>query len=190
MRSFTPAADAAHDHPDVDVGVVYTGERDLMPRLLSTLAASAHGVRMRLVLVDNCAPDGADPWQHSVSDTLVLRNGQRLGYAANLNRILAASTARYVLALNTDVYFDPRQQCVAHMVRFMDHEPECGISSCAVYHADAAYAYPARRFQSPAVILARRLGLGKLLSRRWTATCTATCPPARLGSASGSRAAS
>jgi GT2 family glycosyltransferase len=151
------------DRPDVDVGVVYTGERDLMPRLLSTLAASGRGVCMRLVLVDNSAPDGAEPWQRSIADTVVVHNAQRLGYAANLNRILAVSTARYVLALNTDVYFDPRQQCVARMVQFMDQEPECGISSCGVYHADAAYAYPARRFQSPAVILARRLGFGKLL---------------------------
>jgi N-acetylglucosaminyl-diphospho-decaprenol L-rhamnosyltransferase len=164
MRSCTPTADAAPDRPDVDVGVVYSGERDLMPRLLSTLAASGHGVSTRLVLIDNCAAGGVDPFQRSISDTLVLRNAQRLGYAANLNRILAASTARYVLALNTDVYFDPRHQCVARMVRFMDQEPECGISTCAVYHADASFAYPARRFQSPAVILALRLGLGKLLS--------------------------
>ncbi len=94
----------------------------------------------------------------------MLRNAQRLGYAANLNRVLAASTARYVLALNTDVYFDPHQQCIARMVRFMDRQPACGISSCGVYHADSTYAYPARRFQSPAVILARRLGLGRFLS--------------------------
>ena len=164
MRSHTPASEAALERADVDVGVVYTGERDLMPRLLSTLAASAHGVRMRLVLVDNVSPDGADQWQGRVSDTLILRNDRRLGYAANLNRVLAASMARYVLALNTDVYFDPLQQCVARMVHFMDQHPDCGVSSCGVYHDDKAWAYPARRFQTPGVILARRLGLGRFMT--------------------------
>jgi N-acetylglucosaminyl-diphospho-decaprenol L-rhamnosyltransferase len=164
MRSCLPITEAPLGPPDVDVGVIYTGERELMPRLLSTLAASSHGVRMRLVLVDNSAPDGVEPWQRAVSDVRVLHNTQRLSYAANLNRILAASTARYILALNTDVYFDPRQQCVARMVRYMDGRRDCGIAGCAVYHADGAYAHPARRFQGPAVILARRLGLGKLLS--------------------------
>ena len=33
--------------PDLDIGVVYTHERDLMPPLLSTLKASGNGLRMR-----------------------------------------------------------------------------------------------------------------------------------------------
>jgi hypothetical protein len=149
--------------PDVDVGLVYTHERDLMARLLPTLAASGQGVRMRLILVDNCSADGAGQWHGHFRDTLVLRNSASLGYAPNLNRVLRASSARHVLLLNTDMYFDPRQQCVGRMVRFMDEHPRCGISSCGIYHEDATFAYPARRFQTPGVILARRLGLGRLL---------------------------
>jgi len=165
MKSYGPTTTAAMHCPDVDVGVVYTGERDLMPRLLTTLAASGRGVRARLVLVDNCSPDGADRWRGCLPDTLVLRNGRRLSYGPNLNRAVRACSARYVLLLNTDMYFDPRQQCVGRMVRFMDGHPKCGISTCGVYHEDATYAYPARRFQTPAVILGRRLGLGRLFSR-------------------------
>ena len=29
--------------PDVDIGVIYSGERDLMPRLLNTMSASGGG---------------------------------------------------------------------------------------------------------------------------------------------------
>ena len=43
---------------DLDIGVIYTHERELMPRLLATMAASGDGLRMRLILVDNASADG------------------------------------------------------------------------------------------------------------------------------------
>lgn len=149
---------------DVDIGVVYTYERNLMPRLLSTLRASGEGVRMRLILVDNQSADGVAPWTREFPETQVVKNSRRLLYPANLNRILQASSARYTLLLNTDMFFDPPAQCVARMVRFMDAHPDCGIAGCALYHEDGVFAYPARRFQTPRVVLARRLGLGRLMA--------------------------
>ena len=90
---------------DVDVGFIYTYERDFMSPLVSTLARSARGVSMRMILVDNVSDDGVEEWRNAVPDTIVLRNSHRLGYAANLNRILEVSTARYSLLLNTDMYY-------------------------------------------------------------------------------------
>jgi hypothetical protein len=148
---------------DVDIGVIYTHEREFMTPLVSSLANSGKGVTTRLILVDNASADGVDDWRHVFDNTLVLRNDARLGYAANLNRILDASQARYSLLLNTDMYFEPREQCVAKMVRFMDAHPDCGVSGCRLYHADKSYAFPARRFQTPATIAARRLGLARIL---------------------------
>ena len=51
LRSLTP-----HAFPDLDIGVIYTHERELMPRLLATMSASGEGLRMRLILVDNASP--------------------------------------------------------------------------------------------------------------------------------------
>jgi len=147
----------------VDVGVIYTYERRLMDRLLSTLAAAGNGVRMRLILVDNRSADGVEPWKDRIAQTLVVENRRRLGYAANLNRILRASSARYVLLLNTDMYFDRQDPCVERMVRFMDRQPSCGIAGCRLYHEDGGPAYAARRFQTLPILLARRLGLGGLM---------------------------
>lgn len=150
---------------DVDIGIIYTHERHFMTPLVSSLAQSGQGIAMRLVLVDNASADGVDEWRHAFQKTLVVSNAERLGYAANLNRILEASLARYVLLLNTDMHFDPDEQCVAKMVRFMDKHPDCGVSGCQLYHPDGTYGFPARRFQTPATIAARRLGLGKLLGK-------------------------
>ena len=151
--------------PDLDIGVIYTHERDLMPRLLGTMSASGKGLRMRLMLVDNASADGVEPWRRHFCDTQVLHNARRLSYAANLNRIIDASTAPYVLMLNTDMYFDPQEQCLQRMAAFMDCHPRCGLSGCRLFHADGSDAYAARRFQTLPLILARRCGLGRLLRR-------------------------
>jgi hypothetical protein len=148
---------------DVDIGLLYTYERHFMTPLVSSLAQSGRGIAMRLVIVDNASAEGVGDWLGLFGETHVVHNEQRLGYAANLNRILEASLARYVLLLNTDMYFDPDEQCVAKMVRFMDAHPDCGVSGCRLYHPDGSYGFPARRFQTPATIAARRLGLGTIL---------------------------
>jgi GT2 family glycosyltransferase len=148
---------------DLDVGIVYTHERQWMGPLVSTLKASADRVDTRLILVDNDSDEGVDSWRYVVPETLVLHNSTRLGYAANLNRILTAATARYVLLMNTDMFFDPRQQCLARMIEFMDAHPGCGLAGCRLLHADGNDARAARRFQNLPIILARRLGLGRVM---------------------------
>jgi N-acetylglucosaminyl-diphospho-decaprenol L-rhamnosyltransferase len=150
---------------DLDIGVVYTYERDLMSPLTESMRASGDGLRMRLLLVDNDSSDGVEPWSRSFDETKILYNDRRASYAANLNRVLAASSARYVLLLNTDMYFDPPQQCLAKMVAFMDGNADCGIAGCRLRHADGADAFAARRFPTLPLILARRCGLGWLFRR-------------------------
>ncbi len=147
---------------DLDVGVIYTHERDWMSRLLPTLARSGDDLRLRLILVDNVSADGTARWESHVAQTTVLRNTHRVGYAPNLNRILEASTAPLVLLLNTDMEFDPAEQCLSKMVRFMREHPCCGLAGCRLYHPDGTYGYPARRFQTLGVIAGRRTPLAPL----------------------------
>ncbi len=134
-----------------------------MPRLLGTMSLSGQGLRSRLILVDNASTDGVEPWCDYFAETHILRNARRLSYAANLNRVLRASSARYVLLMNTDMYFDPRQQCLSRMVAFLDSQPQCGVAGCRLFHADGSEAHAARRFQTVPLILARRCGMGRWL---------------------------
>lgn len=150
---------------DIDVGVVYTHERHYMQPLIGTLSASARDLRVRLILIDNASPDGTRDWESSFSETTVIRNATRQGYAENLNQVIAHATSKYVLLLNTDMYFDVAEQCVRKMWEFMETHPDCGLSGCRLYHPDGSYAHPARRFQTLPIIAARRLGLGRVLPR-------------------------
>jgi GT2 family glycosyltransferase len=147
----------------LDIGVIYTDERQHMARLLATLPGSALGLRARVILVDNDSVEGVQPWRDCFQPLTILRNTRRLSYAANLNRICEAATAPFVLLLNTDVYFDPAEQCLAKMVAFMNAHPRCGVASCRIIHPDGSEAYAARRFQTLRMIAARRLGLSPLM---------------------------
>jgi N-acetylglucosaminyl-diphospho-decaprenol L-rhamnosyltransferase len=155
---------AAGPCADLDVGLIYTRERAYLDTLVPQLSSSADGRSLRLLLIDNASADGVTPWRNVFDRCLVVRNRQRLGYAANLNLILSASTAPYVLLLNSDMEFDPAEQCLAKMLQFMEQHPRCGLSTCAVYHRNGAYAYPARRWQTPRVVLTRRCGFARHFS--------------------------
>jgi N-acetylglucosaminyl-diphospho-decaprenol L-rhamnosyltransferase len=150
---------------DLDVGVIYSGERHFLIPLLETMSQVTGGMHVRLILIDNASRDGAAASLSWPGTATVLYNAQPLSYAANLNRILATATAPYVLLLNTDMEFDPAEECLGKMVDFMDSQPRCGVSICSVYHPDGSYAHPARRFQTLAMIGARRLGLARLFHR-------------------------
>lgn len=148
---------------DLDIGVIYTHEDEYMRPLLESLARSGDDLRMRLILVDNASGSGADRWKKCFPQTDILRNDQRLGYAPNLNKILTAATAELVLLLNTDMYFEPAEQALSKLVRFMREHPKCGLAACRLYHPDGTYGHPARRFQTLSTIAARRTGLGRLM---------------------------
>lgn len=141
---------------DLDVGFIYTYEDHWMTPLVRSLAASAPGLRMRFLLVDNASERGVDRWTAEHADTEVIRNDRRLGYAANLNRILERSDARYVLLLNTDMFFDPRAACLTKLAQFMDRHPSVGLSTCRIYRYDDSYAWAPRRYPTLRSSIGRR----------------------------------
>jgi GT2 family glycosyltransferase len=148
--------------PDLDIGVIYTYEDEFMDPLIHSLRRSGNDLRLRLILIDNASTGGVERWRSMFSNTLVVRNEERLGYAPNLNLILKAASAEFVLLLNTDTYFEPAEQCLSKLVRFQREHPRCALAACRLYHPNGRYAYPARRFQTAKIITARRAGLAPL----------------------------
>lgn len=145
--------------PELDIGVIYTHEDHFMSNLLTSLAASGEGLNKRLLLIDNASQSGCERWLNYFYETTRITNTRRLSYAQNLNRILQHSQAEFVLLLNTDMYFDPAEQCLTKMVAFLRNQPACGVAGCRIRHADGSEAYAARRFPKMKTIAARRLGL-------------------------------
>src|SRR5690349_16258894 len=95
-RSLLPAA-SNQQIADLDVGVIYSGERHFFVPLLQTMSRVTCGVSTRLIAIDNASCDGIAESLTWPLPTTVLYNAAPASYAANLNRILRVSTARYVL---------------------------------------------------------------------------------------------
>ncbi|MEZ6048341.1 MAG: glycosyltransferase [Planctomycetaceae bacterium] len=147
--------------PLLDIGVIYTDDDEHLQKLLFSLRATLPQFPIRLLLIDNDSRQGVERYREFIERTEVLQNSSRKTYAENLNRILEASQAEYVLLLNTDIEFDLENRCLDRMVNFMNQHPDCGLAGCRVYLPGGAYGYSARRLQSPITFASRRLGLSR-----------------------------
>lgn len=92
-----------------------------LPRCLAALAAQRPRPA-EVVVVDNGSTDGSPDWirQHHPQVEL-LTNACNEGYCAGYNRAIAATTAPYVLVLNSDVYLEGG--FVAAAAAVLDREP-------------------------------------------------------------------
>jgi GT2 family glycosyltransferase len=113
---------------------------------------------MEVLLVDNVCTDGTADLVGRFPELQVIRNTKRLGFSANHNLAMRRSRGRYILCLNPDVLFDEEARTVAQMAAFMDAHPACGVSGCKALNARKQLIFPARRFQTLRIVLARRAG--------------------------------
>jgi len=129
--------------------VVSHGSARELERLLPALAPQVD----ELVVVANvpgsvaAVPDGAR----------VLENERPLGFAANVNRGVAATTADHVLTVNPDAV--PRPGAVAALVAFMASRPRCGVAGPRMVYPDGTWQPSRRAFPTVLGTLWRRTPL-------------------------------
>jgi GT2 family glycosyltransferase len=90
----------------------------------------------------------------------VIANAHPLGFGANVNRGVAATTADYVCSVNPDAV--PRQGAVAALREFLDAHPRAGIAGPAMLYPDGTLQPSRRRFPTVAGTLVRRTPLRRL----------------------------
>jgi N-acetylglucosaminyl-diphospho-decaprenol L-rhamnosyltransferase len=92
--------------PNVDVGIVTHGARDVAVAAIGRLLDVAGD--LRVLVHDNASPDGtAEAIATSHPSVDLQRSPVNLGFAAGMNRVLARSTAPWLLALNPDAWPEP-----------------------------------------------------------------------------------
>ena len=134
--------------------------REGLPRALGP----AERCSRQMIVVDNASADGtAEHVQHAFPGVEVIRNAQRLGFAANCNQGIARSHGRYVLLLNPDVRCEPGS--IDALVHFMDAHPDAGAAGARLLNLDGTLQYSCRRFSTPFLFLLRGLGLESWLER-------------------------
>jgi N-acetylglucosaminyl-diphospho-decaprenol L-rhamnosyltransferase len=131
--------------------VIYTpGDPDPGP-CLESLAPQVD----ELVLMEN---PGASP---SAAEAQVIANPQTLGFGANINRGVAATTAEYVIASNSDI--EVTAGAVATLAAFADEHPRCGIAAPQLRYPDGSWQPSRRSFPTIRGTLVRRTPLRRVL---------------------------
>jgi N-acetylglucosaminyl-diphospho-decaprenol L-rhamnosyltransferase len=131
--------------------VIYTpGDPDPGP-CLDSLAPQVN----ELVLMEN---PGGSP---SSAGAQVIANPQTLGFGANINLGVAATSAEYVIASNSDIEVTPG--AVAALAAFADAHPRCGIAAPQLRYPDGSWQPSRRSFPTVRGTLVRRTPLRRVL---------------------------
>lgn len=132
--------DARSPHPLVSVVLVSWNTRDLLAAAVASVPPAAAGAPTEIVVVDNASTDGSPEWvaDHHPEVTLI-RNTANEGFGRANNRGFAASTAPYILLLNSDAALRPGALEV--LVESLAAHPEAGA-------VGARLVFPDGRFQA------------------------------------------
>jgi N-acetylglucosaminyl-diphospho-decaprenol L-rhamnosyltransferase len=97
----------------------------------------------------------------STSGATVIENERTLGFGANINRGVAASTAPFVVASNPDIEVTPG--AVAALTAFAEAHARCGIAAPQLRYPDGSWQPSRRSFPTVRGTLVRRTPLRRLL---------------------------
>lgn len=130
--SSVPGTEAARDR--VEAVVVTHGPDADLPACLDALQPQVR----RIVVVANLpgTPEAAPP------DGVLLANNRPAGFAANVNRGIAATDAEYVVVCNPDAVAAP--DAVRRLVAFADRRPAGGVFGPELRYPDGSW-QPSRR---------------------------------------------
>ena len=90
-----------------------------------------------------------------------IENEQPLGFAANANLGIAATTAELVLIVNPDAV--PEAGAVEALRRFMEEHPRCGVAGPQMLYPDGTWQPSRRRFPTVSGTIVRRTPLRRVL---------------------------
>ena len=133
----------------VDAVVVTHGPHPELDRCLAALAPQVDD----LVVV-------ANPPAPAV-DTRLIVNKKALGFAANANQGIAATSAPFVVVANPDTV--PRQGAVEQLLRFAEVHPRAGVIGPQLLFPDGRWQPSRRRFPTVTGTIVRRTPLRKIL---------------------------
>jgi GT2 family glycosyltransferase/SAM-dependent methyltransferase/glycosyltransferase involved in cell wall biosynthesis len=95
----------------VDIIVPVFNGRDFLEPLFRSITANTR-MPYRVIIVDDCSTDPAVPetlrnWATELSDVLVLRNSENLGFVGSVNKAVAHVKSAFFVLLNSDVEVPP-----------------------------------------------------------------------------------
>ncbi len=150
---------------DVCVIIVSHNGKRWLDAALSSLFASAGGIDLDVVVVDNGGDGSAAYVEEHFPRARTIACANR-GFGAANNAALATADARYVLFLNPDTEF--LSGSLAELIAVMDRRPGVGLVGVRQVGGGGELAPSMRRFPSTANMVAEALAVEKVpLARRF-----------------------
>jgi GT2 family glycosyltransferase len=143
---------------DVSVVIVTYNSRPVIDACLASLKEHTRGVSFEAIVVDNASRDGtAAHVRDAYAWARVIERATNDGLSAAVNDGVAASTARYVLALNPDTRIDA--DALSTLAAYLDAHPEVGVAAPKLLDDDGTLQLSCRTFPGYSTALFGRYSL-------------------------------
>jgi len=142
------------------VAIVNYNTRDHLRKCLETVLPQRPA---EIVVVDNDSSDGSVEMMREIFPHVRLIQAENRGYGAAANRAFAASSAPYVLLLNTDTLLRPG--ALEALVEYLGDNPRAGVVGPRLLNPDGSLQPSCFPFPSPLNVLLVGATLGRILFR-------------------------
>ncbi len=134
--------------PQVAVVVVSYNTRDLLINCLSSVIESTKPADVEIVVVDNASNDGSlEAVRHAYSQVKTIANRANLGFGVACNQAISASTAPFILLLNSDATITP--QSFHALYETISANAHCGAAGCRIVNSAGSETTNTRNFLTP-----------------------------------------
>lgn len=129
---------------DLSIIIGNYNTQDLLKNTLSSIYKNIKNISYEIIAIDDGSIDGSvEMVKKNFPKIKIKKNTKNLGYSKTYNIGSKLSQSRYILHLNSDVYFT-KNSPMDILLRFMDENPKIGIAGCKIIKYDGTLDLPCR----------------------------------------------
>jgi N-acetylglucosaminyl-diphospho-decaprenol L-rhamnosyltransferase len=150
-----------NESPALSVVIVNYCTPHLVLKCVSSIVANGIAESERIVVVDNCSPDGSfTKLRNELVGVNVVQSKKNGGFGAGVNYGAQYCGSGIMLVLNPDTYFEDNS--IQSAIDMFKIDPKAAIVGLDLVYPSGARQYSSRRFYSYLDIVGRRTPFGRL----------------------------
>jgi GT2 family glycosyltransferase len=162
--------------PYFSVIIVCFNNRAILPSCIDSIYRTVDRSRLEIIVSDNGSTDGSDRLiRERWPDITLIENGKNLGFAAAVNRGIAAARGNYIVLMNSDAQLMP--DALETIGRFMDEHPDVAIAGGGLMNPSGSPQNSAAAFPGMATEFGLKPLLKLLFPRRFPGRATGRHAP-------------